>query len=151
MGCYPRRVNPDFIRKQPSAAVCCVESCLRQTKQKNSCCVTLTSVRKDQGDRSRPMRQCFKRNNQAATSNAAWRVDRDRAGVAAPRSIHTDETGALSRARATQVALATQSERHSAARERMRVQSSSCEDTCEEFSLPPHEQRPGLRQRRRVR
>ena len=85
MGCYPRRVNPDFIRKQPSAAVCCVESCLRQTKQKNSCCVTLTSVRKDQGDRSRPMRQCFKRNNQAATSNnAAWRADRDRAGAGHP-------------------------------------------------------------------
>ena len=156
MGCYPRRVNPDFIRKQPSAAVCCVESCLRQTKQKNSCCVTLTSVRKDQGDRSRPMsmpmRQCFKRNNQGGPQITRHGVRTATGqGPATPRSIHTDETGALSRARATQVALATQSERHSAARERMRVQSSSCEDTCEEFSLPPHEQRPGLRQRRRVR
>ena len=129
MGCYPRRVNPDFEETAVCSCLLCGKlSAADETEE----FLLRDSDKCPQGPR-RPFPSDEHADETVFQTKQPRRPQITRHGVrtatgqgpATPRSIHTDETGALSRARATQVALATQSERHSAARERMRVQSSS--------------------------
>ena len=91
MGCYPRRVNPDFEETAVCGCLLCGKlSAADETEE----FLLRDSDKCPQGPR-RPFPsdehadetvfQSFKRNNQAATSNnAAWRADRDRAGAGHP-------------------------------------------------------------------
>ena len=129
MGCYPRRVNPDFEETAVCGCLLCGKlSAADETEEfllRDSDKCPQGPRRPFPSDETPSVFQIrFKRETTKATSK--WRADRDRAGAGHPEiDPHRRDGRSLPCPSHTSCTCDTQSERHSAARERMRVQSSS--------------------------